>query len=324
VILIILTGIFLLWSTVNVYAEKKGSGSGILVAQSKEEKKTETKKPDEKKPPASPTANPVKTAAPSKPAASPAASEQATEEPTPQESATGDETTSGEPSAAPTEAPASPTQAPSGIAGILAKFDIKKNIIPIAGGIGGLIVLLIVIMLLTGKKKKHVCERCGKTVLPGMVFCDECSGAGPGFPKQDSLRTETKAAPPRDEVRAPAYTPPPPVDTTAKKKVRPSGRVIAVITIRRGANQGHRFNFYESIAQITVGSDPDCDIVVEEDEEVSARHAVISMGEGSSFYVHDMGNTSGLFVNNDRVKQSGLKSGDVIKMGKTELTFARL
>ncbi|MHC9543418.1 MAG: FHA domain-containing protein [Vulcanimicrobiota bacterium] len=329
VILIILAGVLFLWSTVNVYAEKEDKSPGIMIAQSKEEKKTETKKPetkkpDDKKPTASPTGKPTKVAEPSKPAGSPKATEEATVEPTPQESAPAGETPSGEPST-PTEAAPSPTQAPSGIAGILAKFDVKKNIIPIAGGIAGLIVILIVIMILTGKKKKHVCERCGKSVLPGMVFCDECSGSGPSFAKQDSGRMETKTVPPRDDARTPSYTTPPPAAVpTEKKKARPSGRVIAVITIRRGANQGHRFNFYESIAQITIGSDPDCDIVVEEDEEVSARHAVISMGEGSSFYVHDMGNTSGLFVNSDRVKQSGLKSGDVIKMGKTELTFARL
>jgi|GEM_PF-2027405 len=337
VILIIMAGVLLLCSTVNVYAEKEDKSSGIMIAQSKEEKKTETRKPGDKKPVASPTGkptkvtepskpagSPTKAAGPSKPAGSPKATEEATAEPTPQESAPVDETPSGETSS-PTEAAPSPTQSPSGIAGMLAGFDVKKNIIPIVGGIVGLIVILIVILALTGKKKKHVCERCGKSVLPGMVFCDECSGSGPSFAKQDSGRMETKAAPPRDEPRTPSYTAPPPAAVpTEKKKARPSGRVIAVITIRRGANQGHRFNFYESIAQITIGSDPDCDIIIEEDEEVSARHAVISMGEGSSFYVHDMGNTSGLFVNSDRVKQSGLKSGDVIKMGKTELTFARL
>ncbi len=317
VILIILAGVFFLWSTVNVYAEKRDKGSGILIAQSKEQKKTEKKKPEEKKPTASPTGKPTKVTTPSKPAGSPKATEEATAEPTPQD------TTPSEAPPATTAATPLQAQPSSGISGMLAKFDVKKNIIPIAGGIIGLIVILIVVLLLTGKKKKHVCERCGKSVLPGMVFCDECSGSGPGFTKLDSSRQEMKTSPPREESR-PTVSSPPPVETAAKKKARPSGRVIAVITIRRGANQGHRFNFYESLVQITIGSDPDCDIIIEEDEEVSTRHAVISMGEGSSFLVHDMGNTSGLFVNNDRVKQSGLKSGDVIRMGKTELTFARL
>jgi hypothetical protein len=223
---------------------------------------------------------------------------------------------------APPAATASATESATETPGetVILGIDVKKYMIHIIAGIGGLIIIFIIVMLLMGKKQKHVCEKCGKPVLPGMVYCEECTD-------QKASRPEEKQAPitsppvrePVRPVNGPAV-----MEPVAKKKQRPSGRVIATITVRRGANQGYKFNFYETVNQITLGSDPDCDMVVEEDEEVSARHGVISMSEKDGFQIHDMGNTSGLYINNERVKQSGLKSGDVIRMGKTEFTFARL
>lgn len=110
----------------------------------------------------------------------------------------------------------------------------------------------------------------------------------------------------------------------AVKKARPSGRVLAVVSIRKGANQGYRFNIYESNTQIYIGKDPSSDIVIAEDTDVSNVHAKIQIAEDTGFLIQVMDNTTGLFVNNERVTASGLKSGDVIRVGKTELTFARL
>jgi hypothetical protein len=195
--------------------------------------------------------------------------------------------------------------------------------IPIIAGVGGLIVIFIIILLLLGKKQKHICEKCGSPVLPGMVYCEECTDNKVSRVEERPQPITTPHVREKEPVRPPTNGPSV-VEPVVKKKQRPSGRVIATITVRRGANQGYKFNFYETVNQITLGSDPECDLAVEEDEEVSARHSVISMSEKDGFVIHDMGNTSGLYVNNERVKQSGLKSGDVIRMGKTEFTFARL
>lgn len=54
-------------------------------------------------------------------------------------------------------------------------FDLQKYILPIAAGAGGIIVVVILLAVLLKKKPKHVCERCGKDVLPGMVYCEDCA-----------------------------------------------------------------------------------------------------------------------------------------------------
>jgi hypothetical protein len=209
---------------------------------------------------------------------------------------------------------------------VILGIDVKKNLLYIIVAGSVLIVLLIVVVVLITKKKKYACERCGKPVLPGMVYCEDCTEQRSSRGDSDRLiTTSSHAKPVKEEPRfSSREATPPVVDPAVKKKSRPSGRVIAVITVRRGANPGYKFNFYETQNQVTLGSDPDSDFVIEEDEEVASRHALISMSEKEGFQVFDSGNTSGLFVNNEQVRQSGLKSGDVIKLGKTELTFARL
>lgn len=212
---------------------------------------------------------------------------------------------------------------------------IKAMLLPIIVTIGILILGIGGYMAFSMKKGKqqYICERCGKPVLPGMVYCEECSDSDLRTPYLEPEKMAPPISAIREEakpVREPVATlrehvPPASVQAVqTKKKPRPSGRVIAVITVRRGNNQGHRYSFYETVRQMTFGSDPECDILIEDDEAISQRHAVISMAEDTSFLIHDMGDTSGLYVNNERVRQSSLKSGDVIRMGKTEFTFARL
>jgi hypothetical protein len=256
---------------------------------------------------------------PSSASPTPAAEPSGSADKSPSPGVSGVATPGGSPSASPAASTEASPAEPEGP--VIFGIDVKKNIILIASVGGGVLVFLILVVVLLGKKKKYACDRCGKSVLPGMVYCEDCTEQRSGPEKPMTYSPPAKVT--REEPRPVRETPPVP-DPALKKKIRPSGRVIAVITVRRGANPGYKFNFYETQNQVTLGNDPESDFVIEEDEEVSARHAVITMSEKDGFQVFDMGNTSGLFVNNEKVKQSGLKSGDVIKLGKTELTFARL
>ncbi len=62
------------------------------------------------------------------------------------------------------------------------------------------------------------------------------------------------------------------------------------------------------------------DIVIENDGMVSKRHAQISLG-ADGFTVSDLGSTNGLWVNGAKVSSALLRSGDVIRLGGTEMTF---
>ena len=221
-------------------------------------------------------------------------------------------------------APEPPPLEPPSNNGIMGKIQPLIQQYGLYGGIGiGVIVVLFIVIKVIGggKKNQSACVKCGASVLPGMNYCSSCSN------KNIISDMEGMAG------EVPVYTPEPSMSASSeikkhdlKKKIRPSGRVIATITIRKGANAGYKFSFYDSQTQLSIGKAPECDLVLEDDDDkdISQRHAVISMADGSIFTIHDMSNSVGILVNSERVKKSSLKSGDVIKISKTELTFARL
>ncbi|MEJ5251869.1 MAG: DUF3662 domain-containing protein [Chthonomonadetes bacterium] len=68
-----------------------------------------------------------------------------------------------------------------------------------------------------------------------------------------------------------------------------------------------------------------CDLVLEADRQVSRRHARIEWDPATGNYViYDLQSTNGLFVNDVRVDNRVLQSGDRIRLGKTNLVFESL
>src|SRR5262245_53780364 len=64
---------------------------------------------------------------------------------------------------------------------------------------------------------------------------------------------------------------------------------------------------------ITLGRDPACDVVLDEDA-ASRRHAVIDVGP-TGIRIRDLDSRNGTFVNGRRVVAAPLRSGDVIRAG---------
>lgn len=251
------------------------------------------------------------------------------------------------------ETPSNPIEA------MLKPYGLGIMHVAIAGGV--LILIIIVAVVLAGKgKSKYVCQKCGGKVLPGNTICESCKNqemmlqmesnmgdilqnqqnAGFGAPTNSfntpgmtsGMGTATIQTP-TSSFMQPTVTAPPPSSQpqpAPAKKVAPTGRVVAQINIRKGANNGYRFKYYESQNQVSIGTDKECDFVLEDEAaeddklpKIASRHAVITLENGSTFTIHDI-STSGMLVNNNPVKQHQLKTGDVIKIGTTELTFARI
>ncbi|GIV17192.1 MAG: hypothetical protein KatS3mg022_2627 [Armatimonadota bacterium] len=65
-----------------------------------------------------------------------------------------------------------------------------------------------------------------------------------------------------------------------------------------------------------------CDLVLDADRQVSRRHARIEWdATAGSYVIYDLQSTNGLYVNEQRVDNRVLRSGDHIRVGKTVLVF---
>lgn len=69
----------------------------------------------------------------------------------------------------------------------------------------------------------------------------------------------------------------------------------------------------------TVGRKPDNDIVID-NPAISGHHCRISV-QGGTYFVEDLESTNGTFVNEKRVKKSGLHHNDVVGVAKHALVF---
>jgi len=70
---------------------------------------------------------------------------------------------------------------------------------------------------------------------------------------------------------------------------------------------------------MSIGRRPESDIYID-DQAVSAAHAMVFMLEGDSF-IQDLKSTNGTFINNRRIFKHHLKHGDVVTIGRHELTY---
>lgn len=88
------------------------------------------------------------------------------------------------------------------------------------------------------------------------------------------------------------------------------------LTVTEGPHQGATVKIDRNI---TVGRDADCDIVIDQDERASRRHAGFALQADGSVLVTDLGSTNGVFVGGERITTTAtVRSGDTLRVGRTE------
>lgn len=73
---------------------------------------------------------------------------------------------------------------------------------------------------------------------------------------------------------------------------------------------------------VIIGRDPDCHIAVA-DDEISRKHAIIELRD-DGFYIRDLGSLNGLIVNDRPCRESKLKHGDNLEIGRTKIHFQQM
>ena len=92
----------------------------------------------------------------------------------------------------------------------------------------------------------------------------------------------------------------------------------AELVVKAGPVAGTRYPVSRAVT--TLGRRAGCDVTIPHDPTVSGHHAEIRR-EGPAFVIYDMDSTNGTIVNGQRIRQHVLRPGDVIRVGRTELTF---
>jgi hypothetical protein len=75
-----------------------------------------------------------------------------------------------------------------------------------------------------------------------------------------------------------------------------------------------------TIAFCRLGRAPDNDLCFKNDS-VSAHHAELHQDTNGAFTIADIGSTNGVWINGKRVKNQGLRNGDVVELGEIRLRF---
>lgn len=144
------------------------------------------------------------------------------------------------------------------------------------------------------------CRQCGHANERSARFCSSC---GTALELDDATADlSTVSADPSGEIEA---------------LVEELPKGSAVLVVRRGPNAGSIFGLER--AEITAGRHPESEIFLD-DITVSRRHAVI-LHSGLAYTLRDAGSLNGTYVNNERVDEVLLQTGDEIRIGRFVLSF---
>lgn len=84
----------------------------------------------------------------------------------------------------------------------------------------------------------------------------------------------------------------------------------------------HRGQFVKlGAAAVIIGRSSSVGLPLPEDGKVSGNHARVVPLDGERWMLEDMGSTNGTFLNDERVEQAPLKSGDLIRIGRSLIVF---
>ena len=159
-----------------------------------------------------------------------------------------------------------------------------------------------------------ICSHCGRQSQANALNCEFC-----GFP----LAAQEDDISGRDTV----YTSPPVAesqdDAQATAVEQQNGGALAKVVVRPLQDAGEAPREYALTGQnISIGRSPSCEIVLENDQLASRRHALLRY-DGAHYTVVDLGSSNGTVVNDTEIRDATpLNHGDRVIVGEHELLFS--
>lgn len=93
--------------------------------------------------------------------------------------------------------------------------------------------------------------------------------------------------------------------------------MTAELVVVKGENRGA---FASVRGSITIGRSDDADLTIL-DTKASSFHAKVTSLESGIVILEDLDSTNGTYVNKERIEQTPLRSGDLVKIGRTIMVF---
>ena len=103
-----------------------------------------------------------------------------------------------------------------------------------------------------------------------------------------------------------------------QNKIPKKQKLSLVFVVLEGPYKGQ--NMVADRENIVIGR-VNSDIVLKDDRDVSRKHAIIEVINGTQIFIRDLASTNGTYVNDKRVASSRLSENDRIRVGNSVLEF---
>ncbi len=158
-----------------------------------------------------------------------------------------------------------------------------------------------------------VCSSCGQPVRSGDEFCQTC-GQHVGGRDEPALGVAHMSALSAAGGGTPNTSTPTALGRLLVRHLPPEDQP--------DAEPGELHEFALDGRNVAIGRSPSCDIVLDGDQLVSRRHALLRY-DGQHFTIVDLGSSNGTYVNGTEIRETTpLAEGDRILLGEHELQFS--
>ena len=171
-----------------------------------------------------------------------------------------------------------------------------------------------------------ICDNCGRESRSGDLYCKYCgqrlhggllsaysSGSG-DFGGGQSYGTGGVSQ------SAPAAS-----GSGASNSSNGARQVVGRLVVRPlpGKSGGQTREIALDGQDIAIGRSPTCDVMLEDDQLVSRRHALMRYN-GSEYTLVDLGSSNGTFLNEEEIhEETALRDGDLIGVGEYEMLYSK-